>query len=170
MRLSYDLDGIAQVNHMLLGMETRLTETRPLLENFANTLEDIMAERFAAQGEGDWPPLAPSTVEKKGSSTIGRETDAMMASLTSSGSEGAIREFFGDEFTFGTSLTDEDGTPYPAIFDSGRSGQPARPLFDIAGMDVRRLTMATQAYLMGADRSAFGVGSFGMGLTEPFGV
>lgn len=171
MRLRYEVDGLADVEHHLLGFAGRAAEPRPLLELFADQLEEMMAERFAAEGEGDWPPLAAATVRKKGSSVVGRETDAMMAALTTDGAEGALREFFGDELIFGVNLTSEDGVPYPAIFNDGRgSAQPARPLFDIDGLDVRRFTKATQGYLVGADRSEFGVGSFGIGATTPFGA
>lgn len=168
--VAYDVDGVAEVEHDLLGMEGRLMQPRPLLERFATLLQQMMAERFAAQGEGDWAPLAASTVEKKGSSTIGRESDAMMEALTTDGAEGALREFNDDELIFGVNLTSEDGVPYPAIFNDGRDGQPARPLFDTGGMDLSRFTREVQAYLVAGDRSEFGVGSFGMGATTPFGV
>jgi hypothetical protein len=169
--ISYDVDGVKAVEHDLLGMEGRLMEPRPVLEAFVDVLQQMMAERFASEGEGDWAPLAASTIERKGSSVVGRETDAMMEALTTAGAEGALREFFGDELIFGVNLTSEDGVPYPAIFNDGRGAdQPARPLFDTEGMDLRPFTKAIQAYIVGVDRSEFGVGSFGMGATTPFGV
>jgi phage gpG-like protein len=169
--VAYEVDGVAEVEHDLLGMEGRLMQPRPLLERFATLLQQMMAERFAAQGEGDWAPLAASTVKRKGSSVVGRETDAMMEALTTDGAEGALREFVDDELIFGVNLTSEDGVPYPAIFNDGRGAdQPARPLFDTGGMDLSRFTREVQAYLVAGDRSEFGVGSFGMGATVPFGV
>lgn len=33
-RISYDVDGVAAVEHDLLGMEARLMEPRPVLERF----------------------------------------------------------------------------------------------------------------------------------------
>lgn len=179
-RISYDVDGVAAVEHDLLGMEARMLTPRPVLERFASLLQQMMAERFASEGEGDWEPLAASTVAKKGSSTIGRETGAMMDALTSESAEGALREVFDDELIFGVNLTSEDGVPYPVIFNDGTEshttaagqmslwGQPARPLFDPTGMDLRRFTKELQAWIVGVDRSEFGVGSFGMGdLTFP---
>lgn len=167
-RISYEVDGVSAVEHDLLGMEARLMEPRPVLERFMHLLQQMMAERFAAEGEGDWPPLAPATVERKGSSVIGRETDAMMEALTSDGAEGALREVLDDELIFGVNLTNEDGFAYPVAFHDGTSRQPARPLFDPAGMDLRRFSKELQIYLVGVDRSEFGVGSFGMGdLTFP---
>lgn len=152
----YDIDGVGDVSHRLLGMGARAMETRPLLTLFADQLEQEMVERFATEGGGEWDPLAESTVRRKGSSVIGRETDAMMKSLTEESAPGALREYFGDELIFGTNLTSDDGVPYPAIFDAGQDGQPARPLFDLATLDLRKFTKAVQAYLIGLDRSEFG--------------
>lgn len=166
--IHYDVDGAAAVEHDLLRMEGRLLNPGPVLKRFVDLLQEMMGERFAAEGEGDWEPLAASTVAKKGSSTIGRETDAMMEALTTEGAEGALREVFDEELIFGLNLTSEDGVPYPVIFHDGRDGQPARPLFDTEGLDLRRFTNELQRYLVEGDRSEFGVGSFGMSdLTFP---
>lgn len=164
----YDVDGAAAVEHDLLRMEGRLLNPRPVLNRFVDLLQQMMAERFATEGGGDWAPLAASTVAKKGSSTIGRETDAMMEALTTEDAEGALREVFDDELLFGINLTSEDGVPYPVIFSDGNDNQPARPLFDTAGLDLRAFTRELQAYLVEGDRSEFGVQSFSMGdLTFP---
>lgn len=166
--IHYDVDGIDDVEHQLLGMGARAIETRPLLEMFADQLEQMFGDTFAAQGYGEWEPLAASTIARKGSSTILRETDALMDSLTESGAEGAVREIFGDELIFGSNLTSEDGFPYPAAHRTGTSRMPARDPLIVRDQDLRRFSKAVQIYLVGADRSEFGVGSFGMsGLTFP---
>jgi phage gpG-like protein len=169
--IEYDVEGLEPIEHHLLGIGERAIETRPMLEMFAADLEAQMSARFEAEGEGDWAPLADSTVARKGSSVIGRETDAMMNSLTDSGAEGSLREIFGDELVFGTNLVNDDGFPYPVVFNDGsKTGQPARPLFNLAHLDLRRFSKLVQTYLIAGDRSEFGVGSFGMGLTVPFGA
>lgn len=166
----YEVDGLSDVEHHLLGVGARAVEPRPLLEMFADQLRQLMGDVFAREGPG-WAPLAAATVAKKGSSVIGRETDAMMEALTSKDAEGHLEEFFGDELVFGINLTNDEGFPYPVAFNDGtRTGQPARQLFSLQHHDLRRFTKAVHAYVMGADRSEFGVGSFGMGLTTPFGV
>lgn len=167
-RVLYDVDGAEAIEHDLLRMEGRLLDPRPVLSRFVDLLQQMMGERFAAEGEGDWAPLAASTVERKGSSTIGRETDAMMEALTTEGAEGSLREITEDELIFGINLTNEEGVPYPVIFHDGRAGQPARPLFDTEGMDLRRFSKELQRYLVEGDRSEFGVQSFSLGdLTFP---
>jgi hypothetical protein len=164
----YDVDGATAVEHDLLRMEGRLLNPGPVLKRFVDLLQEMMGQRFAAEGEGDWEPLAASTVAKKGSSTIGRETDAMMDALTQEGAEGALREVFDDELIFGVALRNDDGFAYPVAFHDGTSRQPARPLFDTEGLDLRRFTNELQRYLVEGDRSEFGVGSFGMSdLTFP---
>jgi hypothetical protein len=159
--IHYDVDGLAETEHRLLGIGARAIETRPLLEMFAEDLEQMMKNTFAEEGPG-WEPLAPSTVERKGFPQIGRDTDAMMQSLTSESGPEAVREIFGDELIFGTALVNEEGFPYPVAFDQGTRNQPARPIFDIQEHDLRRFTKSVQAWLVGADRSEFGVGSWGM--------
>lgn len=164
----YDVDGAEAVEHDLLAFETRLLDPRPVLNRFIDILHRQMAERFEAEGEGDWPPLAASTIERKGHSTVGRESDAMMEALTTEDAEGALREVTEDELLYGINLVSEDGVPYPVIFNDGRAGQPARPLFDTEGLDLREFTKALQAYLVEGDRSEFGLQSFSMGdLTFP---
>lgn len=168
--IHYDVDGIADIEHRLLGIGARAIETRPVLEMFSRQLEEMMADTFAAEGYGRWPPLSAATVAKKGSSTILRETDALMDSLTQEGSEGAIREIFGDELIFGTHLTSEEGFPYPVAHRTGTSRMPARDPLIVRDMDLRRFTRVLHQYLMGLDRQDFGVGSWSMSSFDPFGL
>lgn len=166
--IRYEVEGEKAVEHRLLALGQRAVETRPLLEAFLREWEAIMADTFDAEGYGTWEPLSPATVARKGSSTILRETDALMESLTTEGAEGAVREIFGDELIFGTSLTSEDGFAYPAALQSGTSRMPARDPLTYPDTVLRRFTKSTHAYLMGAERGEFGVGSFGMSsLTFP---
>lgn len=169
MRVEYSVSGEKAVEHRLLGMAARAVESRPILEAFGDVLENKMTTVFAAEGPG-WEPLSPVTVARKGHSTIGRQTDAMMDSLTKEAAEGAMREIIGDELHFGTNLTSEDGTYYPGIFHAGRDGQPARPFPGVTSRDLRAFSKGLQAYLVGIERATFGVGSFGMSSLDPFGV
>lgn len=45
--------------------QRELTDFTGLWERFADTLEDVEHERFATEGFGEWPPLAPSTIREK---------------------------------------------------------------------------------------------------------
>lgn len=45
--------------------QRELTDFTGLWERFADTLADTEHERFATEGHGEWPPLAPSTIREK---------------------------------------------------------------------------------------------------------
>lgn len=166
--IRYEVEGEKAVEHRLLGIGQRAVESRPLLEAFMREWESIIGETFDAEGYGTWEPLSPVTVARKGSSVILRETDAVLDSLTSEGAEGAVREIFGDELVFGTSLTSEEGFPYPAALQSGTSRMPARDPLTYPDSVLKRFTKQVHAYLMGAERSEFGTQSFSLGdLTFP---
>lgn len=163
--IHYSVEGARDVEHKLLRMEARALEVGPLLSAFADELRGVERDLFDAEGFGDWPPLAASTVAQKGSGSILRETDALFSSLTEQGASGATQEIFGNELIFGTSVE------YATFHRTGTSRMPKRdPLPVPRAQDMRRFTKATQAWLIGGDRAAFGVGSFGMGLTNVFGA
>lgn len=168
--LVYDVNGAKQVEHRLLGIGERALAPRPILEGLADAMEGIERDLFGSEGSGRWAPLSASTVARKGNSRILQDTNALMDSLTGDGS-GAVRQYFGSELIFGTSVTSEEGTDYPALLKSGTSRMPARdPLPTPDAGQMRLFTKAVQAYLIGSDRAEFGVGSFGMGITSVFGA
>jgi hypothetical protein len=166
--IRYEVDGAEAVEHRLLALGQRAVQSRPLLEAFMREWESIIGETFDAEGYGAWEPLSPVTVARKGSSAILRETDALMDSLTSEGAEGALREIFGDELVFGSSVVSEDGFAYPAALQSGTSRMPARDPLTYPDTVLKRFTKQVHAYLMGAERGEFGTQSFSLGdLTFP---
>jgi phage gpG-like protein len=162
-RVEYQIDGIGEVTHDLLGMAARAAEPAPILHGIAEALRKTEARLFEEEGGGHWPPLAGSTIAAKGNSRILVETGALMRSLTEDGA-GHVEHVGGDELVFGT--TD----PKAKWHRSGTSRMPKRdPLFLREG-DVKELSRAIQAWLMGAERAEFGVQSFGLGALDPFGL
>ena len=146
----YIVNGEEKVTHELRRFAARAMEPEPILYLVADALRAIEKERFAREGPG-WAELADSTIERKGSSKIGVETEAMMDSLTKKGAEGSLEEVLGNVLHFGTNLTDEEGFPYPVVFDEGTQDgtQPARPLFDVNEGMLRMFTKSIQSYLLG---------------------
>lgn len=146
----YIVNGEEKVTHELRRFAARAMEPEPILYLIADALRTIEKDRFAKGGPG-WAELAASTVERKGHSKIGIETEAMMDSLTKKGAEGSLEEVIGNVLHFGTNLTDEEGFPYPVVFDEGRKDgtQPARPLFDVDEKMLKMFTKSIQAYLLG---------------------
>jgi phage gpG-like protein len=164
LKIEYSVEGATKVRHDLLGMSARALEPAPLLEAFADQLRGIERDLFDAEGYG-WAPLAASTVERKGSATILRESDDLFNSLTQRGAKGSHQEIFGSELVFGTEIE------YATFHRTGTSRMPQRdPLPAPREQDLRRFTKAVQAWLIGGDRAEFGVGSFGAGLTNVFGA
>jgi phage gpG-like protein len=156
----YNVEGIEPVAHKLMAFAAKALEPAPALELVAEELRKIEAALFDEQGHGAWPPLATSTVERKGSDVIGIDSEAMKRSLTEEGAEGATAVILGDELIFGTALTNDEGFPYPKVFNDGRSRnghQPPRPLFKIRPEDLRMISKGIQAYLVGVDRALFGL-------------
>jgi phage gpG-like protein len=158
-RIVYNVEGLDPTEHRLRAFAARAVDPAPALALVADALRGIMGAKFDAQGKGKWPPLAESTVAKKGNDTIGVDEGAMRDSLTKEGAEGATSLVLGDELIFGTHLTNEDGFPYPMVFNSGRrdGSQPARPLFEFEPEDLRVISKGIQAYLVGVDRTEFGL-------------
>jgi phage gpG-like protein len=170
MRLTYEVEGIGKVEHDMLGMAERALEPRPILEAFAAELRQMEQDLFDAQGGGKWPPLAASTIERKGHDTILVDSGALEKSLVDEHAEGHLEEIIGNELLFGTNLTSDDGTYYPGLLRSGTKNMPARDPLIFQEQDLRRFSKAVQAWLVGAERAEFGVGSFGGGMTVPFGA
>lgn len=161
--LHYTIKGDKEVEHDLLGLSARAIEPRPVLTLIAEQLRGIERELFETEGKGTWAPLASSTVARKGNDKILVDQGDLMDSLTESGGDNfAIIQR--NELIFGTS------DPKAGFHRTGTSRMPARDPLQVDGVDLKRFSKAFQMYLMGDERAAFGVGSFGMGATEPFGI
>lgn len=78
-----------------------VTEMDAMYEMFKPVLGEMEAEQWASNGHGEWPPLAPSTVARKGHSTILVDTGALRASLVDPGS--AMR-IMGVDAEYGTNI------------------------------------------------------------------
>lgn len=128
-----------------------LTDFTGLWERFADTLQDVEKERFATEGFGEWPPLAPSTIREK--TRLGFpltplvRTGALEASLTQR--EQAMR-LTPQSMSWGTDVPyakyhqgyqDEEGTPT----DPGRP--PQRKVLDIRVEDRRRLEASMVSWI-----------------------
>ncbi|HEY8723449.1 MAG TPA: phage virion morphogenesis protein [Gaiellaceae bacterium] len=120
-----------------------LTDFTGLWERFADTLQDVEHERFATEGFGEWPPLAPSTIREK--TRLGFPLTPLVRTGLLEGSltrrDEAMR-LTPQSMSWGTDVPyakyhqgfrDEAGTPT----DEGRP--PVRKVLDIRVEDRRRL-------------------------------
>lgn len=88
--------GTDEVTRSLERFGGRAEDMRPALRDVSDEIRKATRVRFAAQGAGDWPPLAPATVRKKAalgqSPKILVATGALRRSLTNKRAKGSIRQ------------------------------------------------------------------------------
>lgn len=121
------IDGIENLQTVFDGIELDFSEVPygAMLKEELGHLEQLHAGFFASSTGPDgnkWPPLAPSTVKRKGHSTILVETSALKASLTQpqAGVRIVIDEPAGTVMSFGTDV------PYSVFHDAASGSRPAR--------------------------------------------
>ena len=69
------------LNRFRSMLEAGLNHAGPIgraIDSWAATYLGFLYGRYKAEGYGDWPPLARSTIRKKGHTTILRDTDTLM--------------------------------------------------------------------------------------------
>ena len=120
----------------------KLDESAINAENFEAPIKLIKADILKIEravfssggrrGGGSWKGLADSTIKKKGSVQILRETDALYDSMTQPGAAWQILEVTPTTMVFGTNR------PWAAVHQYGNSHTPARPFLRILPIDVNR--------------------------------
>lgn len=118
-------------------------DLKPVLEAELGVLEKLHEDYFFdAQDPGgaSWPALAPSTIARKGHSTILIDSGRLLASLTQPGPE-AVRQVHGGngafELVFGTAV------PYSVFHDEATANRPARRHVGWSDETLDELTMQT---------------------------
>jgi phage gpG-like protein len=163
----YDSVGEDLVEHRLLGMGMRAEQLSPVLHAIADDLRTLEARLFQGQGFGAWPALKQSTKERKASEGLDpRILHATLALRDSLSKEhaGGFEIVTGDSLHFGTSV------PYATFHKTGTRNMPKRDPLIVKETDRRRWTKMIQRFIVEADRAQFGTGSYGIGLTSPFGA
>lgn len=123
MRFELDIFGDKQVSREILRVGEYADNPRPALHAVADFLRKVEWTQFATQGvssSGGWPPLAPSTIAKKGHSRILWETGTLARSLYSKNSPFHIESVFVKELVFGTRVK------YARYHQLGTSKMPRR--------------------------------------------
>lgn len=157
LQLVYSEEGVAETTHELRAMGVRFLEPEPILHLIGAALRGIETELFLEQGHGSWPPLAPSTIAKKGFDTILVESHGLMESLTDESDAAHIEIIQRDELIFGTN---DPKAGWARRGDTKRNRPPRDPL-QVHETDVKAFSKAIQAYLVGVERTGFS------GLTDP---
>jgi phage gpG-like protein len=171
--ISYEIHGVPAISHELVGIRTRALNARPVLTVILADMRRLERELFDTEGRGEWPELAPSTLERKAAlgypPTILQATGELYADLAGGDGPHHVEHVTEDEVVYGTT------NPKAARHQSGTTRMPARPPVDVREEDIRSWSKRIHAYVFGLDAaevaSAGGGGiPFGMALTDPFGV
>lgn len=171
--IEYEIAGVPAIHHQLVGFRDRALNGALVLAEILQDMRRMETELFDTEGRGEWAELAPSTIERKATegypSKILQATEALYDSLTGGlGAAGHVEHITEDEILYGTTV------PWAQYHQSGTSKMPARPPVDVRESDIRRWSKMIHAYVFGIDAgeiAALGGGaSFGLGLTDPFGV
>lgn len=118
------------------------TDWQPWMDKSFGVIEQQHARMFGAQQHADgrpWAPLAPSTVKRKGHSTILLETGRLRASLTQPRHGDGVREQW-DEWPRAAGLIFGTEVPYSQFHETGTKRMPARPH---VGMNAEALDVLT---------------------------
>lgn len=127
----------------------RLLDFSKLWDAFGAIMAEIEAEQWATQGHGDWPPLAASTIERKGHGEILVETGELRSSLTDPGM--AMRKS-AKTLEYGTNVD------YARYHQEGTPKMPMRQVITdpFRVEDRRKLEVAMVAWIDEISRETFG--------------
>lgn len=162
---TYDVNSMSEVpnvvNGILAGMEQQFqsVDYTPQMQSFLDTLQIAHGEYFdkdvGPSGAG-WPPLAKSTIQRKGHDTILEDTGAMRASVEGETGD-SIRSATHRGLVFGTEVEH-------AIFH--QTGTKRMPKREFIGMDemlldqlVDKVAEATVKAIGGSGGSAGAAGA-----------
>jgi hypothetical protein len=136
MDLLIEVTGLPRLDRQFGTLVARGSDLEPALEAVGEVVRDINRSRFQSEGDGQWAPLAPSTVRQRGSAhPILDDTGGLKASLTRRGARGAAFELTNDSVTVGSDL---DSARY-----AGRRREPVK----VTAADEKRLAAAVQRHL-----------------------
>lgn len=118
-----------------------LENLEPLWDMFKPIMSQVESELWQTEGHGDWPPLSPVTVARKGHSQILVDTGDLRASLVDPARAAHTTR---QQMTWGTSV------PYAAFHQEGGripGRPPKRQVIDIRVEDRRKFETALVTYL-----------------------
>lgn len=142
----HEVDGsIAKEAKRLENAGEGVNELLPVLVRISEDMMRIEKVVFDSQGRrggGQWKPLKPETIKRKGSNRILHYTGELEASLTEPGAPNQILRFGSQSVEFGTS------DPIAAYHDQGRGSNPRRPLIKLVPGDIKRWNKMISDYLI----------------------
>ena len=127
----------------------RGSDIRRVSEKVRSIYRKSNERRFASNGMGSWPALAPATVERKArAGAIAPpmvRTGDLERSLTSARASDQIDRRDKTEFRFGTTLS------YAGYHDSGSGGMKRRELVELTASERNQVSKLISAYVSRAE-------------------
>lgn len=124
LRFEFESFGDKLISREILDMGDRALDARPAFRLIADDFREFEAERFDAEGNGTWEPLALSTVAEKArrgqDPRILHATLQLRNSLTKKGAKYSYSRIFREFILFGTSH------PAGGYLQKGTEHMPAR--------------------------------------------
>lgn len=119
------LDGIEDVTMALTIVSDMVSDLTPFWPAYQEAFFEMERDWFFAEGRGSWPPK-----QKDNGMPILRESDALFGSLTGD-TGGTLYDPHPDFLLLGTTVTSEDGYPYPSAHHTGAGDLPVREVIPI---------------------------------------
>jgi phage gpG-like protein len=145
MHLEIGIEGDAQIKRRLLRVGDRAVNARPAFEAIGEALLGISRQQFESEGRrssGGWQPLAQSTIDRKGDSSILFDSGALMASFSERGGDNTF--WATDDFLlFGSKLE------YAGFHQRGTSRMPQRRPLELAEADRVGVAKILQSHILG---------------------
>lgn len=154
-RFTIEAVGEKIIDRELLRMGEHAMESQLLMESLAEDFMNLETDLFnsagASQGEA-WPPLAASTIERKGHDTILVDTEDLKNSLTQRDFEGEaggmILEVGPNFIRFGTSMS------YAIYHQHGTSRMPQRKVIRFTEFWKQAMVKKIQLFIMRGEVAA----------------
>ena len=133
----------------LAALGERGSDIRRVSEQVRSVYRKSNERRFASNGLGSWPALAPSTVERKARAGAVAppmvRTGALERSLTAPRASDQVDRRDKTEFRFGTTLS------YAVYHDTGTGGEKKRELVELTASEREQISRLISGYVARAE-------------------
>lgn len=139
--------GETQVERTLLGYADRADDMRPAWQRIEGRFRDYEENWFAAEGDGQWPPLSRSYAQWKARHFPGQPTLVREGVLRESLTKPDISVMEPSYAIFGT------GDPVASYHQHGGGHLPVRRVIDLSEEERREWVRIVQEHLHGLDET-----------------
>lgn len=138
------------VGRKLTAIEGSLADMHDALEAATEIVYEHERQLFDSWGDGHWPPLAESTIQRKAAQGYGEPQRPLYAmgnlfeSVTSPHGPYSTREITDHQAVIGVDW-DNNGYQIPVLHQEGTATMPARPIFTLDDQLVHSIASVVKA-------------------------